>query len=246
VKAADVMSLGVVTIPPEAAITEAASLMLQHGVSGLPVVNSAGQLVGIITEGDFLRRTETGTERRRSRWLEFLVGPGRLANEYVHTHGRKVEEIMTSNVATVSEAMPLQDIVTLMERRRIKRVPVTRGDKIVGIISRANLVQALARLAEEALPSRPSDEAARMHILTELLKQSWAPRTTLNVIVRDGIAELWGVILDEREREAMRVVAENAPGIKALRDHLVCVEPMSGMAIESPEDALAAEQQARA
>ena len=148
-KAAEIMSLGVATVRPDTTVSEAARTMLQFGVSGLPVIDTSGKLVGIVTEGDFLRRAEMGTERQRPRWLEFLLGPGRLAQEYVHSHGRKVEEIMTPDVVTVSEHTPLQEVVRLMETRRIKRVPVvsnTEAHKIVGIISRANLVQALARL----------------------------------------------------------------------------------------------------
>jgi CBS-domain-containing membrane protein len=172
-----------------------------------------GRLAGIVTEGDFLRRAETGTELRHPRWLEFLLGPGRLANEYVHSHGRKVEEIMTPEVVTVSGDAPLEDVVKIMEHHRIKRVPVTSEKKVVGIISRANLVQALARLAQEVSPTHPDDETARKQIMAELTKQPWAPKTSLNVIVRGGVAELWGTISDEREREAIRVVAENVPGI---------------------------------
>src|SRR5260370_1135695 len=136
------MSPTVITILPDATIRDAATMMLQHGISGLPVVDAAGTLVGIVTEGDFLRRAETGTERQRPRWLEFLLGPGRAANEYVHSHAHKIEDIMTPEVITVGEATPLQDVVSIMKRRRIKRIPVTSGGKIVGIISRANLVQA--------------------------------------------------------------------------------------------------------
>ena len=239
-KAAEVMSLGVATVRPDAAVSEAARIMLQFGVSGLPVIDSAGHLVGIVTEGDFLRRTETGTERKRSRWLEFLLGPGRMAEEYVRSHGRKVQEIMTPEVVTVSEDTPLQEVVDLMETRRIKRVPVVSkvdGHKVVGIISRANLVQALARLAEETPSSNPDDEAMRKRILAELDGQSWSPGSLINVIVHNGVAELWGTIFDERAREALRVAAENVRGIKTVKDHLVWVEPVSGMVIESPEDA---------
>lgn len=137
---------------------------------------------------------------------------------------------MTSEVITVSEATRLQDVVSIMERRRIKRIPVMSDGKIVGIISRANLVQALARLAEEVSPTHPDDETARQRILAELNQQSWAPRASLNVIVRGGVAELWGVIYDERERQAMRVAVENVPGISQVIDHFVYVEPMSGAA----------------
>lgn len=236
-KAGEVMTVPVTTVRPDASVTDAARLMVERGVSGLPVVDAHGQLVGIITEGDFLRRAETGTERHRPRWLQFLLGPGRIANEYVHSHARKIQEVMTPDVITVSQSTPLQDVVTMMERHRIKRVPVLGEGKLVGIISRANLVQALARLAEEASPSRPDDEAMRTQILKDLNRERWAPRDAVNVIVRNRVAELWGVILDERERQAIKVVAENVPGIKAVRDHLVFVGPMSGIVLESSEDA---------
>jgi CBS domain-containing protein len=137
---------------------------------------------------------------------------------------------MTPEVITVGEATPLQDVVSIMESRRIKRIPVVSDGKIVGVISRANLVQALARLAGEVSPTHPDDETARQQILVELNKQSWAPCASLNVIVRGGVAELWGVIYDERERQAIRVAAENVPGISQVIDHLVYVEPMSGAA----------------
>ena len=226
-KAGEVMSPRVITVASDATIADAARIMLEHGISGLPVVDAAGTLVGIVTEGDFLRRAETGTERQRPKWLEFLLGPGRAANDYVHSHARKIAEVMTPVVITASEAMPLQDVVTTMERRRIKRLPVMSEGKVVGIISRANLVQALARLAQEAPATSTDDETARQQILAELNKQSWAPRNTLNVIVRGGVAELWGEICDEREREAIRVAAENVAGIAQVIDNLVYIQPIS-------------------
>jgi CBS domain-containing protein len=228
-KASEVMTLRVATIRPEETVREAARTMLRFGISGLPVVDAAGRLVGIVTEGDFLRRSEIGTERRHPRWLEFLLGPGRLANEYVHSHGRKVEEVMTPNVVTVSPDTQLQGVVRIMERRHIKRVPVVSDGKIVGIISRANLVQALASLADEVPESSGDDEAIRTRILAEVEKQAWAPGVSINVIARNGVAELWGTIFDEREREALRVAAENVPGITSVEDHLDRVEPISGM-----------------
>ena len=123
--------------------------MLQNRISGLPVVDAQGNLVGMVTEGDFLRRGEIGTQRRRPKWLEFLVGPGRLADEYVHPPAEKVEEVMTRDPVTVSEDDSLETVVELMERRRIKRLPVLRDGKMVGIVSRANLMHALASLARD-------------------------------------------------------------------------------------------------
>jgi CBS domain-containing protein len=237
-KAKDVMTPSVITIAPDASILEAVRLMLQHKISGLPVVDKNGTLTGIVTEGDFLRRAETGTERKRSRWLEFLVGPGRIANDYVHSHACKVEEVMTCDVRTIAEDAPLDDIVALMERYRIKRLPVMRGGELVGIVSRANLLHALAGLAREIAPGPKSDETIRDGVLAELDRQTWAPRHLIDVVVRNGMVELWGTVLDPAQRDAARVAAETVPGVKAVKCHIVWVEPMSGMAFPDPEDAL--------
>src|SRR5262252_1567879 len=143
-KVSDVMTREVVSIAPEASVLEAVRLMLQHNISGLPVIDAKGNLQGVVTEGDFLRRVETGTERKRSRLVEFLLGPGRLATDYVQATGRKVGEVMTPDARTVGEDETLEKVVNLMERYRIKRVPVVRGDKVVGIVTRQNLMRALA------------------------------------------------------------------------------------------------------
>ena len=148
-KAAHIMTRTVLSVRPETTILEAARLMLLHEISGLPVVDSQGHIVGMVTEGDFLRRAETGTRRQRSRWMEFFVGPGRLAEDYVRSTGRRVEDVMTQPVRTIDEDTPLSDVVELMERHRIKRLPVARDRKVVGMVSRANLLHALASLARE-------------------------------------------------------------------------------------------------
>jgi CBS domain-containing protein len=219
-KVRDVMTSPVVSIDPESSVLEAVRIMLQRHISGLPVIDKRGRLSGMITEGDFLRRAETGTQRRRPRWLEFLLGAGRLAEEYTRSHGRKVHEIMTTNAVTVTEEVPLDEVVRLMEKRRIKRLPVVRGNEVIGIVSRANLVHALAGLARDAKPTSSSDQAIRDRIVAELAGQSWAPTSLINVIVRDGVVELWGSITDERERQAIIVAAENVPGVKAVEDHV--------------------------
>jgi CBS domain-containing protein len=230
-KAADVMTHKVVSVNPDTPVAEAVRLMLRDDISGLPVVDSLGRLVGIVTEGDFLRRAETDTERRRQRWLTFLLGPGRLAQEYVHTHGRKVAEVMTSDVVSVTESVPLGKIVRLMERRRIKRVPVIRDGKLVGIVSRADLVRAMASLAGDVVASSADDSDIRTRLLVELEKQPWAPHVSTNILVHNGIVHLWGVIFAEEQRQAMVVAAENVPGVKGVEDHLVWVEPTSGLVI---------------
>ena len=234
--ASDVMTRDIVSIRPEATILEAARLMLQNRISGLPVINAYGELVGMLTEGDFLRRRETGTQRKRPRWLEFLIGPGRLADEYVHATARKVEEVMTERVYTVEESAPLEKIVHSMERHRVKRLPVVRNGNVVGIVTRANLVHALATLALEARPASASDTAIRERLRADLEKESWAPLATIDVAVTDGVVKLTGALTDERERQALRVAAENIPGVKKVEDHLIWVEPTSGMIIEAPED----------
>ena len=216
-KASDVMTVGAATIRSDASAPEAARLMLQYAISGLPVVDAAGHVVGIITEGDFLRRTETGTERQhRPRWLEVLLGPGRLADEYVHSHSRKVEEVMTRQVVKVAEETPVDEIARLMERHRIKRVPVTRDNTVVGIVSRANLLRGLARLADQAPAATANDLAIREQILTELDAQVWGRRAPIDVTVRNGIVQLWGPVADERVAQALRVAAENLPGVKGV------------------------------
>ena len=233
-----VMTRDVISIDPDATVLQAARLMLQHHISGLPVIDKNGNLVGVLSEGDFLRRRETKTERRRSRWLEFLMGPGRIAAEYSHSHGSKVSEVMTAEVQTVDEVTPIEDIVDLMERRRIKRVPVLCGGQVVGIVTRSNLMHAMVSLARAAQPAATDDAAIRESLLAEMQKEQWAPAATTNIVVHNGVVELWGVIVDERQREALKVAAENTPGVKAVKDHLVWIEPTSGLTIEPADTSL--------
>jgi CBS domain-containing protein len=236
-RAEDVMTREVIAIDPNATVLEAARVMLQHHISGLPVIDKEGKLVGVLSEGDFLRRRETKTERRRSRWLEFLMGPGRIAAEYSHTHGSKVSEVMTTDVQSVDETASLEDVVELMERKRIKRVPVLCGDQVVGIITRSNLMHAMVSMARATTPAAADDAAIRKQLLAEMDKQEWAPAASTNVVVHDGVVELWGLIVDERQREALKVAAENIPGVKEVKDHLVWIEPSSGVVIEPREAA---------
>jgi CBS domain-containing protein len=230
----DVMTPNVICIDSDEPVLKAARLMLQNRISGLPVIDKDGELVGIVTEGDFLRRSELGTQRRRPKWLEFILGPGRLAQEYTRSAGRKVEEIMTPDPRTIGVDETREEVVNTMERHHVKRLPVTRSGRVVGIISRANLMHALASLSRDAKSSSGSDSAIRDKILAAIGKQDWAPR--INVIVNGGVAELHGVITDDRERADLIVAAENVPGVKRVRDHLVWVEPISGIAFPSSID----------
>ena len=230
--AGEVMSRNPIAVPAEAGLAEALQLMFDHHISGLPVVDGKAGLVGILTEGDLLRRSEIGTAGQRSRWLDLLI-TGRLANEYVRTHTRRVDDIMTRDVVSVAEDTPLTEVVRLMERHRIKRVPVVRDGALIGIVSRADLLRAIRRLLVAEPKTAASDETIRRHVLDELAQAPWAPHG-LTVDVGNGVVTLDGVILDERMRRAVRVAAENVPGVKAVVDYILWVEPHSGMVFKAP------------
>jgi CBS domain-containing protein len=235
-KACDVMTRDVLTVTRGAPLREAIRLMLDHNISGVPVVGPDGRVEGILTEGDLLRRSEIATEKRHWPWLDFLLGPGRMASDYVKTHGRVCDELMSHDVISVVPDTPLAEIVALMERRRIKRVPVIENGALLGMVSRADLLAAIARVLDAPQAPAGSDDEIRAQVLAELAKRDWAPRAGLTITVTDGIVELDGVILDEHERAALRVAAENAPGVKAVSDRLVWVEPVTGTVIERADE----------
>jgi len=234
-RAHQIMTRPVITVTPETTIVEAASTMLQRHVSGLPVVDASGKLVGIVSEGDFIRRSEIGTQRKRGRWLRFILGPGKSATDFVREHGSKVAEIMTPEPLTITEDTTLEEIVQLMEKNNVKRMPVMRGETVVGIVSRANLLQAVASLARQIPDPTADDDHIRNRIVDALTKSDWCP-FGLGVIVRDGIVHLSGVITDERSRQAAIVGAENVAGVRKVHDHLCWVDTMSGAYLNSPED----------
>ena len=234
-RAHQIMTRPVITVTPDATILEVANTMLRWHISGVPVVDAAGKLVGIVSEGDFIRRGEIGTQRKPGRWLKFLLGAGEAATDYVHERGRKVSEVMTRDPLTITEDAPLEEIVTSMETNGVKRLPVMRDGKLVGIVSRANLLQAVASLAREIPDPTADDDHIRSRIIAAIEKNDWSP-FGLNVMVRDGIAHLSGVITEERSRQATIVAAENVAGVKKVHDHLCWVDAMSGMYLESPED----------
>jgi CBS domain-containing protein len=234
-RAHQIMTRPVISVTPETTIVDAANTMLQKHVSGLPVLDAAGKLVGIISEGDFIRRSEIGTQRKRGRFLRFILGPGQDAVDFVHEHGRKIAEIMTPEPVTIGEDTPLEEIVRLMEKKNIKRLPVVRGDKVVGIVSRSNLLQAVASLAREIPDPTADDDHIRNRVIDALAKNDWCP-FGLSVVVRNGIVHLSGVITEERSRQASIVAAENVTGVNKVHDHLCWVDTMSGMYLNSPED----------
>jgi CBS domain-containing protein len=234
-RAHQIMTRPVILVTPETKIVDAANTMLQKHISGLPVVDASGKLVGIVSEGDFMRRSEIGTQRKRGRFLKFILGPGKEAADFVHEHGRKIGEIMSPQPLTITEDTPLDEIADLMEKNGIKRLPVMRADKIVGIVTRSNLLQAVASLAREISDPTADDDHIRNRVIDAIEKNDWCP-FGLSVIVRDGIVHLSGVITEERSRKAAIVAAETVTGVNKVHDHLCWVDTMSGMYLNSPED----------
>ena len=230
-KAKDVMTHYVVTIAPDASLQEAIGRMVAHHVSGMPVIGPGGVLAGIVTEGDLVRRSETGTAPPRRRWLELLEGAGSRAEEYARLHGRTVRDVMSTDVFTVSPDAPLAEVVRLMEENGVRRIPVVDRDHVVGIVSRADLMSALARVLAEAPKPAHGDESIRRRVVDAMKRESWCPSRSVQVDVNDGVVEFRGTIFDARERRALRVLAENVDGVKRVEDRMICVEPMSGTII---------------
>jgi CBS domain-containing protein len=219
-KARDVMVSPVVTVKASASVKEVAKLLLERRVSAVPVVDDNDKIVGIVSEGDLLHRAESHTERRRSWWLFALTGEDTLAHEYVKAHARKVADVMTSKMITASPDTPLAALAALMETNAIKRVPIVNDGQLVGIVSRSNLVQAVASVPP-ALEIPLSDANIREKLLAHLQAQTWARPWLLNVLVNDGVVTLWGVTRSDAERTAIRVAAETAPGVRAVNNNLM-------------------------
>lgn len=219
-KARDVMVSPVITVRPSSSVREAASILLDRRVSAVPVVDEQGKLVGIISEGDLLHRAESGTEQRRSWWLRALTEDETLAAEYAKAHARKVADAMTRRVITAAPETPLHEIAELLEKNGVKRVPIVENGQLVGIVSRANLIQAVASAGQQ-LEVPLSDSTIREKLLARLNQEPWAHTALINVTVTDGIVDLWGIVHSEAERKAMRIAAESIPGVCSVNDKLV-------------------------
>src|SRR5215469_8381995 len=234
-RAHQIMTRDVLTVRPDTTIEEAAKLMLRNHISGLPVTNAYGELVGVASESDFLRRSEIGTGRKRPSWLQFLLGAGKVASEFVRERGRKVEDVMTPDPITVDEETSLEDLVRLMEKNDIKRLPVMSGRTLKGIVTRSNLLQAVASMAREIPDPTADDDHIRDRIIRTLNQTDWRP-IGFDVSVRDGVVHLHGIITTDQARQATIVAAENTAGVKKVHDHLCFVDTWSGFYVESTED----------
>jgi len=221
VKAMDVMVRDVVTVTPSDKISDAIRLLAEHDVSALPVVNHDKTVVGIISEADLLHREEIGTEKQRSWWLEAMTPATTLAAEFAKSHGRRVEEIMSTDIISASEDTPLGEIATLLEKHRIKRLPILRDGKLVGIVSRSNLIQALASLQSKTAKVPDSDRKIRLELLDRLREQDWTDFGERNVIVSDGVVHLWGLVSSREEHKALLALAESVPGVVDVSDEMI-------------------------
>jgi CBS domain-containing protein len=227
-KAADVMVANVITVRANATVAETATILLNNHISGVPVLGEKGELVGIVSEGDLIRRPETGTARRPSWWLNLLASEQSLASEYIKSHSRKVADVMTRDVISAEPDTSLGDLAAILERNRIKRVPIVEGGKLVGIVSRANILQALASAAKK-LPSLTSvaDSELGQRVIARLGSQPWRP-AMLTVTVRDGSVDNWGLVDSVEQKKAARMAAEQTAGVRAVVDNIIVMPVGSG------------------
>ena len=220
-KAAEVMGVNVITAKPDWSVQQVAMVMLEKGIGGLPVVDKDNRLVGMVSEGDLMRRAECGTGHRHSWWLRMLMGRDGLAQEYVREHGRKVADVMTPTVITASPSTSLGEIAELLERNKVKRIPIVVNGKLVGIVSRANVVQAVASCLRSDSATNQADASLRETILARFKSEPWAQTCLVNVTVNQGTADLWGIAESEAQKKAFRVAAEVTPGVRAVNDNLM-------------------------
>lgn len=227
---ADLMTHLVIAIDPETSLAQAIRLMTRYKVSGLPVVGRNDRVVGMLTEGDLLRRVEIGTVEKPAGWLASFFLSGRVAENYVLSHGRRVQEVMTSDVVTIAGDASLSDAARMMQHHRVKRLPVVRNGRLCGIISRADLVRRVGEVLSAA-PVSADDSAIRKAIADALDREPWAQGVSVTIAVKDGVVQMDGCLFDLRKREALGVLAENVPGVKRIENRIVCLEPYTGTVI---------------
>ncbi|RDJ99771.1 CBS domain-containing protein [Paraburkholderia lacunae] len=228
-RASDVMTSNVVSAKPDMTVSEVARMLVDKGISGAPVIDAAEHVIGMISEGDLLHREELGTDQRRRSWWLDLFSSSNDARDYIKTHALKVQDVMTTRVISVDEDTPLSEVANILETRRIKRVPVTKAGRLVGIVSRANLVQALASIPEEPAPDMAlSDREIRAALMGEMTGHNWA-FAGRNIVVIDGVVHLWGIFHSMEAVQAVRVAAEGIPGVKRVEDHTEPYPVMPGI-----------------
>jgi CBS domain-containing protein len=226
-KAADIMVSNVIAVLPDQSVQEVAELLLTRRISAVPVIDSAGKLVGLVSEGDLMRCADAGTERHRSWWLRILLGREGLAADYIKEHARKVADVMTHKIITAKPDTHIGDIADLLERNGIKRVPIVQDGKVVGIVSRANLLQALAAMRKQINIEKPvADSTLRSSVLSRLKAEPWARTSLINITVHDGVVDLWGMVETATEKQALRVATEVTPGVRSVNDGII-VRPMA-------------------
>ncbi|MBK5957733.1 histidine kinase [Rhodoplanes elegans] len=228
-KASDIMTTTLVTVTPDTSVADVAAILLENRISGVPVVDPAGRPVGIVSEGDLVRRAEAGTGHERSWWLKLLMGREGLAAEFVKEHARRVADVMTRELVTATPDTPVAEIASLLERHRIKRVPIVKDGRLVGIVSRANLLHALATLRRQTPANPVTDAELRTAITARLESEPWLSPNLVNVTVTDGVVDAWGVVDSLAEKQALRVAIEETPGVQAVNDNLVIRPVVAGV-----------------
>ncbi len=222
-KAKDIMTRKVVTVTPETEVREIARLLTERRISAVPVVDEEGRVLGIVSEGDLVRRPELGTERHPSWWLRLFLAPEDRAREFVRSHGHRAREVMTGDPVTIDEEAGLEEIAELLESRHIKRVPVVRDGRLVGIVSRADLLRAL--VARKGGPAPSADDRTLRQRIERALEEAGVRHEFMSVMVSGGVAHLWGIVDTPEEREAARVAAESVPGVREVNVRLNILPP---------------------
>ena len=226
-RAKDLMTTDVIAVGADATVKAVAQILLSHRISALPVTDKEGRLLGIVSEGDLLRRSETGTEPKRSWWLDLIASAEERADDYVKSHAKHVRDVMTTKLVTVEEDTPLSKVAALLEEKRIKRVPVVKDERLIGIVSRADLLRGIATAKIESAPAA-GDEAIRAEVMKRLRDEAGVRDWLMNITVAEGTVHLWGGVRSNAERRAARVAAESVSGVSAVEDHLTTVPDIIG------------------
>jgi len=219
--AKDIMTLNVITVGPDMPISDVAKLLIERRISAVPVIDNDNSLIGIVSEGDLVHRIRGDHELPRSWWLSLIGDPNDEPQEYIRSHGKTAKDVMTKDVVAISEFTSIAEIAETLETKKIKRVPVVDDGKLVGIVSRANIIQALVAQKDASMPKTiASDQDIRETLMKEFNNHTWASNATLNIVVNDGVVRYWGFVESETAKDALTLAAENVPGVKAVESNL--------------------------